>query len=36
MLLGPREDMDDVRRAFEKIYAQRAALADWVRTAGKS
>jgi dTDP-4-amino-4,6-dideoxygalactose transaminase len=29
MFLGPREDMDDVCRAFEKIYDSRAALADW-------
>lgn len=27
--LGPREDMDDIYRAFEKVHEQRAALADW-------
>ena len=32
--LGPREDMDDIYRAFEKVYEQRAALADWSRRAG--
>ncbi len=26
MFLGPREDMDDICRAFEKIYENRAAL----------
>ena len=31
MFLGPREDVDDIYRAFEKIDAQRAALADWFR-----
>ncbi|MDZ4779919.1 MAG: DegT/DnrJ/EryC1/StrS family aminotransferase [Planctomycetia bacterium] len=31
MLLGPREDMDDIHRAFEKIHAQRVALTDWSR-----
>ena len=31
MFLGPREDVDDIYRAFEKIYDQRAALADWFR-----
>jgi len=30
-LLGPREDMDDIFRAFEKIHAERAALAAWAR-----
>jgi len=29
IFLGPREDIDDVYRAFEKIYDTRAALADW-------
>jgi dTDP-4-amino-4,6-dideoxygalactose transaminase len=28
LLLGSREDMDDVARAFEKIYEHRHALAD--------
>jgi dTDP-4-amino-4,6-dideoxygalactose transaminase len=32
MFLGPRDDIDDVARAFEKIYENRAALADWSRT----
>lgn len=32
--LGPREDIDDIYRAFEKVYEQRAALADWSRRAG--
>ena len=31
--LGPREDMDDIYRAFEKVYESRAALADWSRRA---
>jgi dTDP-4-amino-4,6-dideoxygalactose transaminase len=31
MLLGPREDMDDIHRAFEKIHAHRDALANWAR-----
>jgi dTDP-4-amino-4,6-dideoxygalactose transaminase len=34
MFLGPREDMDDIYRAFEKVYEQRAALADWSRREG--
>jgi dTDP-4-amino-4,6-dideoxygalactose transaminase len=34
MFLGPRQDMDDICRAFEKIYDQRAALADWSRGGG--
>ncbi|MGD9723477.1 MAG: DegT/DnrJ/EryC1/StrS family aminotransferase [Pirellulales bacterium] len=29
MFLGPREDMDDIARAFEKVYENRAALAQW-------
>jgi dTDP-4-amino-4,6-dideoxygalactose transaminase len=33
-LLGPREDMDDIYRAFEKIHEHRAALADWSRQQG--
>ena len=32
MFLGPRADMDDIYRAFEKVYEQRAALADWSRS----
>jgi dTDP-4-amino-4,6-dideoxygalactose transaminase len=31
MFLGPREDMDDIARAFEKVYENRAALAEWMR-----
>jgi hypothetical protein len=34
MFLGPRDDMDDIYRAFEKVYAERAALADWSRREG--
>jgi dTDP-4-amino-4,6-dideoxygalactose transaminase len=34
MFLGPREDMNDICRAFEKVYHQRAALADWFRREG--
>jgi dTDP-4-amino-4,6-dideoxygalactose transaminase len=34
MFLGPREDMDDIGRAFEKVYDQRAALANWSRREG--
>jgi perosamine synthetase len=26
LLLGPREDMDDIARAFEKIHEHRAEL----------
>lgn len=33
--LGPREDMDDIYRAFEKIHEQGAALADWHRRGAK-
>jgi dTDP-4-amino-4,6-dideoxygalactose transaminase len=31
VFLGPRRDMDDIARAFEKIHEQRAVLADWAR-----
>lgn len=31
MLLGPRSDMDDVVRAFEKVHAAAGALRDWER-----
>ncbi len=31
IFLGPREDIDDVHRAFEKVHEHRAALADWSR-----
>ena len=34
MLLGPRADVDDIGRAFEKVHEQRGALADWCRRAG--
>jgi dTDP-4-amino-4,6-dideoxygalactose transaminase len=34
MFLGPREDIDDIHRAFEKVYDQRAALRDWSRRQG--
>ena len=33
IFLGPREDMDDICRAFEKVYERRAELADWSRRA---
>jgi dTDP-4-amino-4,6-dideoxygalactose transaminase len=36
MFLGPREDMDDIYRAFEKVHQQRTALADWSRRAGSA
>jgi dTDP-4-amino-4,6-dideoxygalactose transaminase len=36
MLLGPRADMDDVYRAFEKVHEQRVALVDWLRRAETS
>lgn len=31
MFLGPRADMDDLARAFEKVYENRAALNAWVK-----
>ncbi len=31
MFLGPCADIDDIYRAFEKIYDECAALADWKR-----
>jgi dTDP-4-amino-4,6-dideoxygalactose transaminase len=34
MFLGSREDMDDITRAFEKVYDHRAALAEWFRREG--
>ncbi|HEX5444116.1 MAG TPA: DegT/DnrJ/EryC1/StrS family aminotransferase, partial [Pirellulales bacterium] len=34
LFLGPREDIDDIARAFEKVYENRAALADWSRSKG--
>jgi dTDP-4-amino-4,6-dideoxygalactose transaminase len=34
MLLGPRADMDDIGRAFEKIHEHRDALAGWARRRG--
>jgi dTDP-4-amino-4,6-dideoxygalactose transaminase len=30
-LLGPRSDMDDIARAFERVYEQRDALGTWWR-----
>ena len=35
MFLGPRADMDDIARAFEKIYENRGALCDWFRARRK-
>jgi dTDP-4-amino-4,6-dideoxygalactose transaminase len=29
LLLGPRQDMDDIARGFEKIHDNRGALLDW-------
>ena len=34
MFLGPREDIDDIARAFDKVYESRAALAAWSRREG--
>jgi dTDP-4-amino-4,6-dideoxygalactose transaminase len=34
MLLGRRADVDDIYRAFEKVYEQRLALTDWCKRAG--
>jgi dTDP-4-amino-4,6-dideoxygalactose transaminase len=34
LLVGRRADVDDIYRAFEKVYDQRAALSDWCRRAG--
>jgi dTDP-4-amino-4,6-dideoxygalactose transaminase/ribosomal protein S18 acetylase RimI-like enzyme len=31
ILLGPRADMDDIARAFEKVHEHRGALAGWSR-----
>ena len=31
LLLGPRGDMDDVARAFEKVYENRDLLIQWTR-----
>jgi dTDP-4-amino-4,6-dideoxygalactose transaminase len=31
MFLGPRSDMDDIARAFEKIYENRSSLTAWSR-----
>ncbi len=31
MFLGPREDVEDIARAFEKVYEGRAALAEWAQ-----
>lgn len=32
IMLGTREDMQDIVRAFEKVYANRAALNDWAHS----
>lgn len=34
VLLGPRSDMDDIARAFEKIHENREALAAWAGKRG--
>jgi dTDP-4-amino-4,6-dideoxygalactose transaminase len=34
LLLGPRSDVEDIYRAFEKVREQRVALADWSRRSG--
>jgi hypothetical protein len=34
MFLGPREDMDDITRAFEKVYEERADSAGWFHREG--
>jgi len=31
LFLGPRTDMDDISRAFEKIYENQGLLRDWFR-----
>jgi dTDP-4-amino-4,6-dideoxygalactose transaminase len=31
LLLGPRPDIEDIYRAFEKVHENRLALADWHR-----
>jgi dTDP-4-amino-4,6-dideoxygalactose transaminase len=31
MFLGPREDVEDIARAFEKVYEERGTLAEWSR-----
>lgn len=31
ILLGPRSDMDDIARAFEKVYGNQGLLRDWFR-----
>lgn len=36
IFLGPREDVEDVAGAFEKIHENRAALVDWSRREGTS
>src|SRR6185503_13297299 len=35
MFLGPRADMDDIARAFEKVYDNREALMQWSKKAMK-
>jgi hypothetical protein len=32
LLLGSREDMDDIAAAFEKVYAHRVALSESAQT----
>jgi dTDP-4-amino-4,6-dideoxygalactose transaminase len=31
LFLGPQSDMDDIAKAFEKVYEQRAALTRWAK-----
>jgi hypothetical protein len=31
MFLGPREDVEDIAKAFEKVFEGRAKLAEWSR-----
>jgi dTDP-4-amino-4,6-dideoxygalactose transaminase len=35
LLLGPRSDMDDIVRAFEKVHEHRDAIAAWARRRGR-
>jgi dTDP-4-amino-4,6-dideoxygalactose transaminase len=35
MFLGPRQDMDDIYRAFKKVHDQRAALTQWSARQGE-
>jgi len=36
IFLGPRGDMDDIARAFEKVYENRDVLNQWSKKAAKS